>query len=53
MKRFALFMVLAAVFFSVNSYACDGDKKHEGKDKAPQAQTEAPPAPVATTQTGK
>ena len=53
MKHFALFAVLAAMFFSVNSYACDGDKKHEGKDKTPQAQTEAPPAPVATTQSGK
>ena len=53
MKRFALFAVLAAVFFSVNSYACEGEKKHEGKDKTPQAQTEAPQAPVASTQTGK
>ncbi|HEX5032996.1 MAG TPA: hypothetical protein VFW62_00830 [bacterium] len=53
MKRFALLAAVAAVLFSVQSFACEGDKKHEGKDKAPQAQTETPSAPVATTQTGK
>ena len=53
MKRFAVLAAFAAVLFSVNAFACEGEKKHEDKDKAPQAQTEAPPAPVATTQTGK
>ena len=48
MKKFGLFVALMAVLFATNSYACDAEKK-EGKDKAPQAQSEGT-APVASTQ---
>ncbi|MCC7345512.1 MAG: hypothetical protein IT573_11285 [Deltaproteobacteria bacterium] len=48
MKKLSLFAALIAVLFAANSYACDAEKK-DGKDKAPQAQTEGG-APVASTQ---
>lgn len=52
MKKFSLFVALLASLVAVNSYACDAEKK-EGKDKAPQAQSEGSAPGASTQQAGK